>query len=329
MRTARITGSGMAVPARVVPNQWFNDRLGEDVDTWLREVLTIQERRWMSEGERLSDFCVEAAEKAMKMANVLAEHIDLVIISTDTPEFISPSTASVICDRMKLKNATSFDLNTACAGFVVATETAVNFIKADSRYTNALVIGAYGMSRFLNLDDKKTVTLFADGASAAIIQSVESETPFHLASDSRTKGEYHDYMGIYDGGSARPVTQESLENHTNQLVFAKKFPKELNPLMWTDMIKTVAERGGFEVSEIKRAYMTQININQIYETLDNLGLARETAPTIMSTYGYTGSAAIGMALDISVRRGDLNEGDIFVMMGSGGGLTFACNAFKW
>lgn len=329
MRSARIVGTGMSVPDRVVPNQWFNDRLGEDVDTWLQEVLTIKERRWMSEGEKLSDFCVEAAYKAMEMAEVVAKDIDLVIISTDTPEFISPSTASVVCDKMQLVNATSFDLNTACAGFVVASETAANFIKADPRYKTALVIGAYGMSRFLNLDDKKTVTLFADGASAAIIKAEEAEKPYHLSSDSRTKGEYHDYMGIYEGGSAKPVTQKSIDMHTHKLVFAKKFPKELNPLMWTDMIKTVAKRGGFDISAIKRAYMTQININQIHETLDNLALPRETAPTIMSTYGYTGSAAIGMALDISVRRGDLKKGDIFVMMGSGGGLTFACNAFRW
>ena len=95
------------------------------------------------------------------------------------------------------------------------------------------------------------------------------------------------------------------------------------------MIRTVAERGGFDVKDIKKAFMTQININQIWETMDNLGLPRETAPTIMSTYGYTGSAAIGMAMDITVRNGELNKGDIFVMMGSGGGLTFACNAFRY
>lgn len=329
MRNARIIGTGMAVPDRVVPNQWFNDRLGEDVDTWLQENLTIKERRWMSEGEKLSDFCVLATERALEMAGIGAEEVDLLIISTDTPEFISPSTASVVSYEAGLKNAASFDLNTACAGFVAATDTAVNFIKADQNYEHVVVIGAYGMSRYLNLDDKKTVTLFADGASAAVLKATTSETSHHLASDMRTRGEYNDYMGIYHGGSAHPVDEESLKTNMHKLVFAKKFPKELNPIMWTDMIKTVAERGGFDVSEIKRAYMTQININQIWETMDNLGLPRDTATTIMSKYGYTGSAAIGMAMDISVRDEELNKGDIIVMMGSGGGLTFACNAFRW
>ncbi|MEO1021800.1 MAG: ketoacyl-ACP synthase III [Bacteroidota bacterium] len=329
MRSARFVGTGMAVPDRVVSNQWFNDRLGEDVDTWLRENLTIQERRWMSDGEKLSDFCVSASEKALAMAGIEPAQVDLIIISTDTPEFISPSTAAVVSDRMGLVNATSFDLNTACAGFVMASETAANFIKADHRYIHALVIGAYGMSRYLNLDDKKTVTLFADGAAAGILKAEETDQPYHLASDSRTKGEYNDYMGIYHGGSAFPTTADSVNNQQHKLVFAKKFPKELNPIMWTDMIRTVAERGGFDVSDIKKAFMTQININQIHETMDNLNLPRETAPAIMSRYGYTGSAAIGMAMDISVRKGELNPGDIFVLMGSGGGLTFACNAFRW
>ena len=329
MRTVRFIGTGMSVPNRVVPNQWFNEHLGQDVDTWLRQNLTIRERRWMREGERLSDFCVSAAENALAMAKISATAVDLVIVATDTPEFISPSTAAVVCDRLGLINATSFDLNTACAGFVMGSETAANFLKADTRYTHALVIGAYGMSRFLNLDDKKTVTLFADGAAAGIMKAVDADQPYHLASDSRTKGEYNDYMGIYHGGSALPTTLASVQNQQHKLVFAKKFPKELNPLMWTEMIQTVADRGGFAVSDIKKAFMTQININQIHETMDNLGLARGVAPTIMSTYGYTGSAAIGMAMDITVRKGELEPGDIFVLMGSGGGLSFACNAFRW
>lgn len=329
MRSARVIGTGMAVPSKVVPNQWFNDRLGEDVDTWLRENLTIEERRWMSDGEKMSDFCIEAVEKALQTAQINPEQVNLLIISTDTPEYISPSTASVVCHKMGLKNAASFDLNTACAGFVTASETACNFLKADPSYQYALVIGAYGMSRFLNLDDKKTVTLFADGASAAVYQATSEGNSYHLASDIRTRGEFYDYMGIYEGGSACPVSVASVEQQSNKLLFAKKFPKELNPLMWTEMIRSVAEKGGFEVSEIKRAYMTQININQIWETMDNLGLPRETATTIMRTYGYTGSAAIGMAMDISIRQGDLKPGDIFVMMGSGGGLTFACNAFRY
>jgi 3-oxoacyl-[acyl-carrier-protein] synthase-3 len=198
-----------------------------------------------------------------------------------------------------------------------------------AQFKTALVVGAYGMSRFLNLHDKKTVTLFADGAGAAIVKASDSNGKGWLASDLRTKGEYFGHMGIYAGGSACPVTITEIANHDHQLKFVQKFPKELNPIMWTDMIRTVAERGGFDVKDIKRAFMTQININQIWETMDNLDIPRETATTIMDRYGYTGSAAIGMALDEAWRNGELEEGDIVVFMGSGGGLTFACNAFRF
>lgn len=329
MRNAKIIATGSYVPEKVVPNSWFNEQLGEDVDTWLVENLTIKERRWMAEHQTTSDLCLEAATNALEMSGLQPGDIDLIIISTDTPDYISPSTASVLQHKGGFTNAATFDINTACAGFVTALETGTNFIKADSRYRFVLVIGAYAMSRFLDIKDKKTATLFADGAAAAILNPVESGTSGHLSSDLRTKGEYFDYMGIYSGAAAHPASHENIDKKLHKLQFVKKFPKELNPIMWTDMISTVAKRGDFEVSDIKRAFMTQININQIWETMDNLGLPRETAPPIMSELGYTGSAAIGIALDYSVKKGELNTGDIIVFMGSGGGLSFACSAFRW
>jgi len=329
MRNAKLIASGSYTPDRIIPNSFFNEILGEDVDTWLQTNLTIKERRWMRDDQTTSDLCVEAAKNALEMANMKPESIDLLIISTDTPDFISPSTASVVQHKMGFVNAATFDINTACAGFVVASETAVKFIKSDTNYTNALVIGAYAMSRFLNLNDKKTCTLFADGAGAAIFTATAEENVGHLSSDIRTKGEYCNHMGIYAGAAARPTTHEIIDNKEQLLQFVHKFPKELNPIMWTDMIRNVAKRGGFSVDEIKRAFMTQINVNQIWETMDNLNIPRKTAPAIMTYLGYTGSAAIGTALDISVRNGELKKGDIFVLMGSGGGLTFACNAFSY
>ncbi|MCC5927067.1 MAG: ketoacyl-ACP synthase III [Bacteroidetes bacterium] len=328
-RNARIVATGHYVPERVVPNSYFNEILGEDVDTWLQENLTIRERRWMADDQSTSDLCVYAVLEALSQGGFKPEDIDLLIISTDTPDFISPSTASVVCHKAGLVNAASFDLNTACAGFVTALETGTNYIKANADYNRVMVIGAYGMSRFLNLHDKKTVTLFADGAAAAILEATTDEGVGHIASSIKTRGEYYDYMGIYGGATAHPASCELVAEHGHQLQFVKKFPKELNPQMWTEMIADVARKGDFNVGDIHRAFMTQININQIWETMDNLALPRETAPTIMSTYGYTGSAAIGMALDIANRNGDLKSGDVLVFMGSGGGLTFACNAFRW
>jgi 3-oxoacyl-[acyl-carrier-protein] synthase-3 len=313
----------------VIKNEWFNERLGEDVDTWLRENLTIRERRWMAEDQSTSDLCVEAGNATLEMANLKPTDIDLLIIATDTPDYISPSTASVVQHKLAMKNATSMDTNTACAGFPTALTVANSMMVTDPGYEKVMVIGAYGMSRFLDLDDKKTVTLFADGAGAVILEPTEQKDEGFMASDLRTKPEYYKHMGIYGGGAAAPAARNETQGDIQCLQFVEKFPKEINPEVWTDMIRSLAQKAEFDTDDIAGAYMTQININQIWETMDNLSLNRETAPTIMDRFGYTGSAAIPMAFDKALREGSVSDGDILVFVGSGGGLHFGACAYKW
>lgn len=329
MRHSKIIASGSYAPDRVIKNEWFNKQLGEDVDTWLRENLTIRERRWMTEEQSTSDLCVNAGNAALEMAGLEPTDIDLLIIATDTPDYISPSTASVVQYKLGLENATSMDTNTACAGFPTALTLGNSLMATNPSYEKVMVIGAYGMSRFLNMDDKKTVTLFADGAGAVILEPTEKKGEGFLASDLRTKPEYYKHMGIYGGGAAEPAARNS-ENLENQcLQFVEQFPKEINPEIWTDMIRTLAEQASFSTDDVDAAYMTQININQIWETMDNLSLPRKTAPTIMDRYGYTGSAAIPMAFDMALRDGAVEDGDILVFVGSGGGLHFGACAYRW
>ena len=193
-RNAHIIATGSYAPERVVPNSYFNELLGEDVDTWLKEHVQIYSR------------------------------IDLLIVATDTPEYISPSTASVVQYRLGLHHAATFDVNTACAGFVAAMDIAVKFIKADEHYNNVLVVGAYAMSKYLQEKDKKTITLFADGAGAAILQSKSELTKGYRQSKMLTKGEYHDWMGIYGGASKFPVNELTLQNKSHQLHYKKNSP---------------------------------------------------------------------------------------------------------
>jgi len=236
MSNATIISCGAYAPERVVTNQWFNEQLGQDVDTWLREKVHIYERRWCSENESTADLAERAAELILQRAGISAEQLNLIIIATDTPEFISPSTAAVVQHRLGAINAGTFDINTACAGFVTAMDIGAKYIKADEQYEYVLVLGAYAMSKHLNMEDKKTVTLFADGAGGVLLKSESSDKKGFLASELISKGEYNEWMGVYAGGTKQPVTQEVLNNHSNQLVFAKKFPKELNPEIWSKML---------------------------------------------------------------------------------------------
>lgn len=326
-RFAAIAGTGFYAPEKVVPNSYFNELLGEDVDTWLRENLTIRERRWCADNESTADLAEAAAKKALSDAGISAAELDLIIIATDTPEFISPSTASVVQHRLGALKAGTFDLNTACAGFVTAMETASKFIMADDYYNTVLVVGAYAMSKYLNMSDKKTVTLFADGAGAVILKS--SKTPGRTGGLLLTEGKYNEWMGIYGGGTRFPLTQQAVADNDQLLKFVKKFPKELNPEKWSAMIIQVCTDSGILPSSVEHFFFTQININSIYATLDILGVPHERAFTIMSNYGYTGSACIPMALAIANEQKILKPGDKIILMGSGGGLAFACQLLTW
>ncbi|RMD49533.1 MAG: ketoacyl-ACP synthase III [Ignavibacteria bacterium] len=329
MRNAYIKAVGAYAPERVIPNSFFNELLGEDVDTWLRENLTIRERRWTTDKEATSDLAINAGKLALERAGMNADELDLIIISTDTPEFISPSTASIVQHELQATNAGTFDVNTACAGFVTALDIGSKYIKADESINNVLVVGAYNMSKYLNMEDKKTVTLFADGAGAAILSATENLERGYVSSKLYTEGKYNSWMGIYAGGTRTPVTEEVLKNKDHLLKFVRKFPKELNPTIWTKMIKEVAAKSGWEISDIAHYFMTQININSIWETLDNLNVSRDKGHTIMDRYGYTGSACIPMALNDAYEKGKVKEGDKIIFIGSGGGLSFACASFVW
>jgi 3-oxoacyl-[acyl-carrier-protein] synthase III len=327
-RKATIVGTGMYAPDRVVKNEYFNEMYKKDIDSFLKAQRNIHERRWMSAEQTTSDLIVPAAQEAMKTAGITAADLDLIVVSTDTPDYISPSTAAVVQHKLGAKNAGTFDINSACAGFVVAVDLASKYIAADQKYKNILVVGAYAMSKWLNFDDFKIATLFADGAGAAILQPSKDGTGV-LASELYTDGQYHDYMGIYGGGSYRPITHSVLEQRGNLLDFAKKIPIETNGTHWPRLTHMLLDRIQKRPSDISTFFMTQININSINESLDKLELPRSKSHNIMDRFGYTGSAAIGMAVADAAKSHKLKKGDLVFMLGSGGGLSMAALAMEW
>ncbi|MBB4079896.1 3-oxoacyl-[acyl-carrier-protein] synthase-3 [Lewinella aquimaris] len=328
MRNAIITGTGAYAPERVVDNAYFNRLLGEDVDTWLRKNVEIYERRWAAPDESTADLCEAAGRQALANAGIAATDLDLLIVATDTPEFISPSTASVVQDRLGATAAGTFDVNTACAGFVTALDIGSKYIRSDDQYNRVLVIGGYAMSKYLNMQDKKTVTLFADGAGAVVLESSEEPGRGFLTSELRSQGQYNGWMGIYGGGTRQPVSCDAIASHDHQLQFVHRFPTELNPDTWSDMARRLSARIGTPPGEVDHYFITQINVNAIRATLDRLGVDPARAHTIMHYYGYTGSACIPMALHDAFEKGKVNRGDLVYFIGSGGGLAFASAAFR-
>jgi 3-oxoacyl-[acyl-carrier-protein] synthase-3 len=326
---ANIIGTGIYVPEKIVTNDDLSRILGEDINEFVTQVLGIHERHVCAEIESTANLATNAGRQALENAGLDAAELDLVILATDTPEQLSPATSVVVQHRLGALNAGTFDVNSACAGFVTALDTASKFIIADPAYRNVLVIGAYAISKYLDLHDKKTATIFADGAGALVLQARDDQ-PGYLAGKLRADGSFHDHMGIYAGGTHMPITKQVIdEGIWNKVRFAKKYPAEVNTEGWPAIVGEVLAKARLSIDDIKLFLFTQVNLSTITEVMANLGLPMDRTHTIMHKWGYTGSACIPMVLHDAWTAGKLERGDNLVMCASGGGLNMACVAFRW
>lgn len=329
MRHATITGTGIALPSRVVTNAELAAQLGEEIQPFVSGTLGIDERRWCAQHESTADLAAQAARRALEAAGHPPESVDLLIVATDTPEYVSPATASVVHGRLGLPtHAGTFDLNAGCAGFVTALDVAWKYLVADSRYTRILVVGVYAMSRYLDPRDKKTVTIFADGAGAALVEATGA--PGILASELFADGRFCDGMGIFAGGTRTPITAEVLAaGDRNRLRFVQKYPASVNEEGWPRIVRAVLARAGATPDDVDLWLWTQVNRSTIVTVMGTLGQPMARAHTVMHKWGYTGSACLPMALHDAVEAGRLRDGALVVLTGSGAGLAMGTVALRW
>jgi 3-oxoacyl-[acyl-carrier-protein] synthase III len=328
MHEATITGTGSYVPERVLTNADLSRMLGTDIDDFVSSVLGIRERHVCAEDESTADLAEAAARRALEAAGLAAEDLDLIIVATDTPEHITPATSSVLHGRLDAPRAGTFDLNSGCAGFVTALDTAWKYIRADERYERVLVVGAYAMSKYLDYADKKTATIFADGAGAVVVE--RAARPGILASELHADGRLAPGMGVFAGGTAEPITERVLrEGDRNRLRFVKKYPAEINEEGWPRIARSVLDRLELQTGDVDLWLWTQVNLSTIRAVMERLGEPLEKAHTIMHKWGYTGSACLPMALDDAVRAGRLAPGDLVMLTASGAGLSMGTVALRW
>lgn len=324
-----ITGVGHYHPEKLVTNQYFNDLYNKDIDSFLKAKRNIHQRYFMADDQATSDLIVPAAEKAMNQAGIKSDDLQLIIVATDTPDYVSPSTAAVVQHKLNATKAGCFDVNSACAGFVTALDMANKYIQADESYDNILVVGAYGMSKYLDWDDYKIASMFADGAGAVVVSRNKEEGLGLLASELYADGQFHDYMGIYAGGTHKKITPQALEEKSHLLNFAKKIPVETNAVHWPRLTHSILDRIKKKPEDISSFFLTQLNIDTINAAMDSLNLPHDRSHNVMDQFGYTGSACIPMALGDAVEKKKLKKGDLVFMLGSGGGMSMAALAMTW
>ncbi|MCI0570437.1 MAG: ketoacyl-ACP synthase III [Myxococcaceae bacterium] len=328
MRFAQVLATGRYVPAKMVTNAELEARLGEPVHDWLVQNVGIERRHVMADGEVGSDMAVAAAREALGRAGLKAKDLDLIIVATDTPDYLTPGTASVVQHKLGADSAGTFDVNCACAGWVTALDVASKYLIADSSYRHVLVVGVYGMTRFVDWDDKKTCTLFADGAGAVVLGA--GDTPGFMGARLLANGGYYDALGIYTGGTARPATPEAVQAHGKPTVqFLRRLPASFNTEHWPVLLKTLLERARLTLDDVDHFVFTQLNLRTIEATMAAMGQPLEKTHWTMDKWGYTGSACIPMTLDDAVAQGKVRRGDLVALCASGGGLAMASALVRW
>lgn len=329
MLYAQILSTGRYVPEQVVTNAAVSAMLGEDIGPWLVEKVGIEERHVMAPEQATSDLVVAAAQQALDRAALKAADLDLIIVATDTPDYLSPATASVVQGKLGASHAGAFDVNCACAAWVTALDIGSRYIATDASCRRILVAGAYGMTRFLDWHDKQTSALFADGAGAVILGA--GAEPGFLGGKLLAMGEFHDALGVYTGGTFRPATPEVIKAQGKPRVqFVRKFPATFNSERWPPLIRQVVARAGLTVDDVNCFFFTQLNINTIKTVMSNLGQPLSKTHWIMDKWGYTGSACIPMALDDAIEQGKgPRAGDYVIFCATGGGMAMGCVLFRW
>jgi 3-oxoacyl-[acyl-carrier-protein] synthase-3 len=334
VRSAIVTGVGIYIPEKMVTNEEIEKMLGRPgTAKWLVENVGIRERHFMAEDEVTSDLATNAGLQALENAGVDADNLDLIILSTDTPDYISPATSVVVQYKLGAKNAGTFDVNCACAGLVTSLDIASRYISTDSEVNNVLVIGAYGMTKFVDWTDHYTCTLFADAAGAIVLQASEEREGF-IASKLIADGSFHDHLGVFVGGTAEPPTIEAIQNNRHHLAFRKRFPADTNMQHWPILTRDCVAKANLSIDDIDWFFFTQVNLRTIEAVMKELGVPLEKTHTVMDKWGYTGSACIALAMYDAIELGKLpppgeGNGENIALCSSGGGYNMAAGVLKW
>jgi 3-oxoacyl-[acyl-carrier-protein] synthase-3 len=323
-RNASIIATGRFVPPVERSNADMSARFGEVIGKF-ENATGITRRFYAPEGWVTSDLAVEACKNALDKAGMKPEDLDLIILGTDSPDYITPATSVVVQHKLGAKNAGTFDVGCACASFPTGLNLAAGLISSNPYMKNVMVVGAYMMHRLSDWQNDPMSFYYGDGAGAAILTA--SDQPGFVASSFFADGSYHGYWGIYSGGVYEPASVESVQAGRTQVRFVTPFPAAVNHEGWPARVRELCKNGNFSLDEIDMIIFTQVRLKSINLVMETLGLPIEKAHWIMDKWGYTGSACLGMCLDDCIEQGKIHSGDLVLFVGSGVGYNQAGSAF--
>jgi 3-oxoacyl-[acyl-carrier-protein] synthase-3 len=312
---SRIAGTGSYLPPRVMTNAEFAARL-DTSDAWIRSRTGIAQRHIAEKSQGSSDLAFHASSSALQAAGLSPEKIELIVVATSTPDYVFPSTACLLQQKLGIKGCPAFDVQAVCSGFVYALASADSFIR-NGMYKSALVVGAEVFSRILDWNDRGTCVLFGDGAGAVVLRAAEK--PGIHASVLHADGSQVDLLSVPGNVCGGAIVGSPYLQMNGQGVF--KFAVKV----LEEVARETVAASGLRMDDVDWLIPHQANVRILEATARKLGLPAEKLVATVDHHGNTSAASIPLALDEFVRAGRIRPGQRVLMEGVGGGFTWGAS----
>ncbi|MEQ8905005.1 ketoacyl-ACP synthase III [Ekhidna sp.] len=319
---SQITAFGTYVPEKIVDNHYFEEFIDTN-DEWIISRTGIKTRRFAKEGEYTSDLAVKAVQNLMEVSGKDVSDVDFIVVCTTSPDQPMPNSASRVQYKLGIENCGCNDIYAACAGFVYGLQVAHGFVNSGV-YKKVLVIGAETLSKIMDIEDRTSCILFGDAAGAALVEPGDKEQ--FIAFNSGTNGDFgHDLYLSHKKNSINGVGinphGKIVQNGRSVFKWAVgNIPKKIHELV---------NKAGLTIDDIDYIVPHSANLRIIEAIAKSLNYPMEKIPESVTEFGNTSSASIPLAIKKSMTNGGIKKGDTILMIGFGGGLTFAGCIVKW
>jgi 3-oxoacyl-[acyl-carrier-protein] synthase-3 len=324
---AIVLGTGTYAPEHILTNAELEKMVATNGE-WIVSRTGIKERRVAADHEATSDLAAAAGRKALEFAGVDPEDVEMIVVCTVTGDTPTPACAAFVQEKLGAKNAFCFDVGAACAGSLYGLTIADQFIRT-GMVERALVIGAETLSRFVDWTNRETCVLFGDAAGAILLGATAEEGRGLLASTLRTDGSMTGILGIFGGGSRRPLSEEVLADKGNKIKMRGREVYKVATRLLPEVVAQTLAKAGISADDVTHVIAHQANQRIIESALANLGVPVEKCWINIDRYGNTSSASMPITLDEANRAGKLKKGDIIAMMAIGAGMTWGGAVLRW
>lgn len=317
---SKVSGIGSYLPEKVLTN-FDLEKMVDTNNDWIVERTGIKNRHIAADNQATSDLAYEASIKALKMANLTAQDIDMIVVATVSPDQVMPSTACVLQSRLGCRNIFSFDLTAACSGFVYGLSVADQFIKT-GMYKHILVVGGETLHPLVNYKDRETCILFGDGAGAWIVsRTTPDDKNIIYSSHTHADGNLGDLFVLPAGGSRIPFSEEVLKNGTQ---YVKMKGREI----FKNAVRTMTEcchealrANNVNPEEVDWLVPHQANLRILESVADHFKFPKEKVVVSLHETGNTSAASIPLAFDMAYQEGKIKRGQLILLAAFGAGLT--------